>query len=132
MGKGKGEMRELNDYWATVGAEVIKAQKSLHHITERELKIAYLISDRNKTSGGKTVYADCAKVSDKDKWAVNYDFLVTVYPAGQALDDEKAHILMHHELLHIHPTADKTRGHDIDEFMEIADKYGLHWVEDTQ
>ena len=42
----------------------------------------------------------------------------------------KAHILMHHELLHIHPTSYKIREHDIDEFMEVADKYGLHWAED--
>ena len=122
-------MREISEDWATVGAEVIKAQPSLRHITERELKVGYLISDKAKTKGGKTVYADCAKVSEKDRWAVDYDFLVTVYPAGQALDDEKAHILMHHELLHIHPTSYKIREHDIDEFMEVADKYGLHWAE---
>ena len=118
------------EHYAEVANELIETIPSLKHIKEAGYSICYLVSDKRKKDKGKNVWADCAPVLEANKWAMPFDYLITVYPDGQMLDDKNFKILMHHELLHIGLNG-TTVGHDIDEFMEIADMYGLHWAEEA-
>ncbi len=122
-------MRTPSDELAAIGQELIDTIPSLKPIKDKEISVCYLISDKRKKQGEKTILAECIKVTETYQWAVGFDYMIVVYLDGQALPPEKIPILIHHELLHINP-AGGTRGHDIDEFMEIADRYGLHWAED--
>ena len=122
-------MRIPSEEIEAIGKRLIDTIPSLQPIKDKEITICYLISDKRKKQGNKNILAECTKVAEAYQWAVGFDYMITIYLDGQALPPEKLPILIHHELLHIDP-AGGTRGHDIDEFMEVADKYGLHWVEE--
>ena len=94
------------------------------------VKIAWLSSDRAKMNNGKTVFAECAKVTEKYDWCCPYDFTITVYePNVQNFTEEQMKILLEHELMHV--GVDDGRfyvvPHDAEEFIEIIRKYGIDW-----
>lgn len=98
---------------------VIVENADLKHLDNPSLRIVYMYCDKEKKSGGKTVYADITKVSDKMKAIAPYDFLITFYkPSCDMLDDEKMKTLMRHGLKHIGIQDGKFRivPHDVEDF----------------
>ena len=98
-------------------------------------RIGYLYADKEKTSKNKTVYADTEKLSDKMKALAPYDFVITFYePSCKDLPPEKMEILMYHELRHI--GYDAVEGtctiipHDLEDFKDIVEKYGVDWIKE--
>lgn len=55
-----------------------------------------------KKKDRKTVFADCEKIQDKYKWAIPYDFAITVYYKNTiGFSEKQMEILIFHELLHV-------------------------------
>lgn len=129
------EICEQNDDYARIGAELIQAEKSLNWIRETEVSIGFMSSNKAKVSNGKTVFGQCERVPDRYKAFITYDFLITVYePNVIDFTSQQIRILLHHELLHcgVNMNAEPTYKvvpHDVEEFNEIIDRYGLDWSE---
>lgn len=101
-----------------------------------DVRIVWLESDKEKKKERKTVFAECIKVQEKYEWCCPYDFMIVVYEPNVALFSEKQiEILLEHELKHVGVSDDGIEAsyyvvpHDIEEFREIIDKYGIDWAE---
>lgn len=132
------ESRTINEHYAELGAELVRTEPLLAHIRDGHATIAYLGSDYAKRSKGRTVYGECEKVADKNKWAIPADFLVVVYePNCAGMDDEHLSRLLFHELLHVGIDVDdegvekhSVRPHDLEDFRECVDRWGVDWIAD--
>ena len=130
--------RRVNEEYAAIGQDLIDHCPELKYILDSEVLICYLSSDQERTSNGKVVYGQCEKVPEKYRWAVPCDFTITVFePNVIRFTDEQIKILIFHELLHIGIDQDgndetyRIRPHDVEEFREIINKYGIDWDEQT-
>lgn len=118
------ELKELAD-------KVFAKVKEFKPITDSGCRIAYQYADKEKKSGGKTVYADTMKVSDKMKAVAPYDFIITFYkPSCVLLSPEKMEILMRHELKHIGIKDGRffIVPHDVEDFSDIIEEHGMSWI----
>ena len=109
----------------------------LAHLDNPDCRIAYQLSNQEKESRNRIVYADVEKVKDKIKAFMHYDFLVTFYePNCEKLDEEHLMRLMYHELKHIgfDPADDKfwMIPHDVEDFSVMIERWGLDWIYSTQ
>ena len=131
------ETRHISQEYTEIGEDLIENEDALAHIRESEATIIYLGSDKAKTSRGRTVFGECEKVVDKNKWAIPADFLVVVYEPNCAdMDDEQLRVLLLHELLHVGIDHDKDDNevyrvvpHDLEDFRLIVDRYGTDWAQ---
>lgn len=117
-----------------MGKKLIGSEKLLQDIAESSVRIAYLSSDMEKKKGDKLVLGQCEKIPEKYKWSVPYDFTITIFePNVERLTDDQLKIVMYHELLHVGIRKDGNeeqyyvREHDIEDFRDILDRYGLDW-----
>lgn len=128
-------MYKLSDDLAVLGEDVIRAEPSLRWILQADIRIGFMVSDKEKKKSGKPVLGDCRLVSEPWNAFCPFDFLITVYLGNTAgMTDRQLQILLHHELLHVgmderngEPVY-KVNPHDIEEFREIADRYGIDWA----
>ena len=94
-----------------------------------DVRIAYMRSDKAKKTGSKVVFADCEKLSDKLCALTGIDFVITFYADSEELTMVGHRILMEHELKHVGWDGEHKSiiPHDVDEFRDIIEKYGLDW-----
>ena len=128
------EIRHISAEYTEIANKLIKTKKSLKHLAGADVTIVYLSSNIEKKSNRKEVYAQCEKVPDRFKWAVPCDFTITVFePNVERFTKKQLQILLEHELKHIGIERDGNEEiyyivpHDIEDFKEIIDKYGLDW-----
>lgn len=132
------ETRTLNDRYAELGQALVEGELLLAPIRESHATIAYLGSDYAKRSKGRTVFGECERVADKNKWAIPADFLIVVYePNCAGMDDTHLSRLLFHELLHVGIDVDEdgcerysVRTHDLEDFRECVDRWGVDWIAD--
>ena len=130
--------RTISKEYAEIGADLIKTEPSLRDIRDSEVTIIYLSSEHEKKENGKVVGAQCEKIPQKYKWAIPCDFTVTVFePNVERFTPEQMRILIFHELLHVGIEKDGNEEtyriipHDVEDFKEILDRYGIGWSEQT-
>ncbi len=114
-----------------LGEKIIKTFPEFAFIREFNIKIGYLVSQEKK-NGEKITYADCRKVSDVYKAYLPYDFIITFYERNTGfLNENQLKVLMYHELRHIGIGIKglKIVPHDIEDFKNILETYGLDWNE---
>lgn len=129
------ENRSINEEYSQIAHDLIENEPILNDIKESEVTILYLSSDYEKKSKGKIVCGECEKIPDKYKWSIPADFTITIYePNVIGFTDEQMKILILHELLHVGikftDNGDESyfiKPHDIEDFRQIIDKYGLDW-----
>lgn len=128
------EQRIVDEKLHELGTELINTDKSLDYIKNSNVQIAYLVSDNEKKSKRRLVFGECEKVPDKYKWAIPYDFTITVYSLNtERFTDEQMRILLLHELMHIGIEVDGNEEHyyvvphDVEDFKAIIDRFGLDW-----
>ena len=125
-------MVQLNAELEKLGKEVIDETPAFEHL--KALKIGYLVSDKRKKNGKKTVFGECEKVSDKWRELTGYDFLITFHAdaSDEVISKEARKHLMTHELKHIgYDPTDGSRyiiQHDIEDFQECIDLWGVGWI----
>lgn len=130
------EHRSINDNYKIIAEKLIETEPELAYIKDSRVRIAYLESDQSKKAGeDRLVLGECEKVAAKNKWAINYDFTITLYKNNLAgLSADQIRIVMFHELLHVGiepgPEGDEiysVRKHDLEDFKLIIDRFGTDW-----
>ena len=128
------EKRHLNEVYAEIAQALIDSEEALQYIKESQVSIAYLSSDLKKKDNGRLVHAQCELVSDKYKWGIPADFMITVFdPNVRGFTDEQMKILLFHELLHVHidykdgEEKYSVNPHDLEDFKYIIDRFGTDW-----
>ncbi len=132
------DSRAINEHYAEIGAELIRTEESLVDIKESNATIIYLSSIHapKKDGGDKVIKAQCEKISEKYKWSIPADYTITVFePNCEGMTEEQMRILIFHELMHIEIGMDskgddvyRIKGHDLEDFKEIIDRYGTDWA----
>lgn len=133
------DLREIDEECTILGQELIDEESELEELRESGVQIAFLRSDLEKKTKTKVVYGKCEKVPDKYKWAVPFDFMITVFsPNIEKFSEKQLRILLFHELLHVGAEKDGNawnyfvKPHDIEEFETIIDRYGMRWYTDGE
>lgn len=135
------EHRQINHNYEEIAQELIDNEPELAYIKNSQVKIAFLESDQSKKADkDKLVLGECEKVAAKNKWAINYDFTITLFRnnlIGLTLDQIR--VVLFHELLHvgIEQGPDETeiysvRKHDLEDFKIIIDRFGTEWAKNAQ
>lgn len=130
------DSRYINERYAEIAAELIDKEKALWEIKDSHVSIIYLSSCAEKTHKGKIVYGLTEKVQEKYKWGIPCDFTITIFEPNVArFSEDQIRILLFHELLHIgiefkegDEEAYYTKGHDLEDFKLIIDRYGTDWA----
>ena len=131
------EHRILNDNYKQIAEELIENEPELSYIKDSRARIAYLESDNaKKADADKLVLGECEKVQAKNKWAIAFDFTITLFkPNLVGLTADQIRIVMFHELLHVGieqgSEGDEiysVRKHDLEDFKLIIDKFGTEWA----
>jgi len=121
-----------NGYLKNIAHNIISdRQTEFGHLAN--CKIGFLLSDKEKKSRGRLVYAETEKVNDKYKALTGLDFIITFYtPNCEGVSDRAMEILMLHELNHVgYDIEDESCfiiPHDLEDFKEIVDEYGSDWI----
>jgi hypothetical protein len=121
---------EVSHELQQLGESVVANMPELHIIRDYGVKIGYVISYYSKNKDGKSVFADCRKVTNTYTAFLPFDFIITFYdPNTYLLTDNQKKILMLHELKHIGmgPKGLRVEPHDIEDFAGILQNYGLNW-----
>ena len=130
------EHRQINENYQRIAEKLINNEPELQYIKDSRVRIAYLESDSaKKADADKLVLGECEKVAAKNKWAINYDFTITLFKINLVgLSADQIRIVMFHELLHVGiepgPDGDEiysVRKHDLEDFKLIIDKFGSDW-----
>lgn len=130
------DYRKPSDLYKRIGEDLIARDESLRYLAESGVTVLFLASEHEKKARYKLVYGQCEKVPDKYRWAVPYDFTVTVFePNVERFTAEQLRILLLHELLHIGVQVDGNeetyyvKPHDFEEFAEVVERWGMRWSE---
>ena len=107
-----------------------------YHQQLKECKIGFVFQSEASFSGGKVVLGTTSKVTEKIKPMLSEELDILIVLAEDEysqLSSERRRALIDHELCHIvlnpNTSAWTTRGHDVNEFNEIIERYGL-WSND--
>ena len=97
------EHRQINENYQRIAEDLIQNEPELQYIKDSRVRIAYLESDQaKKADADKLVLGECEKVQAKNKWAINYDFTITLFKKNLVgLSADQIRIVMFHELLHV-------------------------------
>ena len=121
---------EVSPELQKLGKAVITGMQELSYIPGYDIRVGYVLSYESKKKDGKTIAADCRKVTGPYKAYLPFDFIVTFYwPNMSYMTDNQKKVLMLHELKHvgIGPKGLRIEPHDIEEFETIITRYGLRW-----
>ena len=123
---------EQSERLRQLAEKVIAENGCLQHLDDPRCRIAYQMSDQEKKSGQKTVFADTEKIKDKLKAFLPYDFVITFYEPNVAnLTEEKMEHLMYHELRHVGFDEEVSFfivPHDVEDFRDVIDTWGIDWI----
>ena len=128
------DSRRINEEYAEIAHDLINSEPELADIKDSGVTIVYLSSEHEKKDKGKVVFGQCEKVAEKYKWGIPCDFTITVFePNVIKFTTEQIRILLFHELLHIGVEFNddgisySIRGHDLEDFKLIIDRFGTDW-----
>lgn len=127
----------MNEEWIKAPESVLKLADeliALYHEPLLSANIGFVFRATADRSGEKLVLGKAAKVSPRDKVYNNLDFIIWLAQDWWMgiLTDHQRRALLDHELCHCKFDEEsetfKIRPHDIEEFQEIIERYGL-WDE---
>lgn len=129
------DTRSINEEYAEIGMQLIQEEEELIDIRNSQATIIFLSSTHKKAEKGKTVFAQCEKISEKYKWGIPCDFTITVFePNVVGFTEEQIRILLFHELLHVGVEFNgdgsetySVKPHDLEDFKLIIDRFGTDW-----
>lgn len=126
---------EVADDLRELGEAVIAKRQELHFIHDYGIRVGFVRSYEAKRGKGKTVFADCKKVTGTHTAYLPFDFILTFYEPNTAImTDNQKKIIMLHELRHI---GIGQRGlmveeHTTEDFRDILEEFGLGWNDFNQ
>ena len=129
------ENRRPDEGLMRVAQELIREDERLADIAASGVRIAYLLSDAAPKSRGRPCLGKCERVPARFRWAVPYDFTVTLFePNCALLTDGQRRLVVLHELLHVGVEATEdgyrysVRPHDVEDFEFMLGRYGMGWA----
>ena len=138
------EVRTISDKYEEIGMELIEKHPILDEVKRflaaERIKLIFLESTKEKKSVRGAVYADCEKIADSKRWAIDADFVITVYkPNVEIFTEAQIKVLLLHELMHIGLEVSEKGElkkyiipHSVQDFRYILEKYGLNWTNPYQ
>lgn len=138
------EVRTISEEYEKIGMELIEKHPALeklnNFIKAQRIKLIFLESTKEKKSTLGKVHADCEKIADSKRWAIDADFVITVYKPNVVIFSEaQLKILLLHELMHIGIELTEKGDlkkylvpHSVQDFRYILEKYGLNWASPFQ
>ena len=99
-------------------------------IRDYDAKIGYVRSYETKKDKGRSINADCRKINGTFTAYLPFDFIVTFYePNIYHMSENQKKILMLHELRHIGigERGFRIENHDVEDFRNILDRFGIEW-----
>lgn len=95
--------------------------------------VGFLSCTKEKKRGkDQLILGECKKINDFEAVFCPYDFVIIIYDVNcEGMSDEQIKILLWHELKHIGIDGrgnGYVKPHDIEDFRDIIDKYGLDWA----
>lgn len=138
------EVRTISEEYEKIGMELIENHPILENlnrfIAAQRIKLIFLESTKEKKSTLGIVHADCEKIADSKRWAIDADFVITVYkPNVLSFTEEQIKVLLLHELMHIGIDVTEKDDlkkylvpHSVQDFRYILEKYGLDWAKPFQ
>ena len=121
---------EVADDLRVLAEKIISAMPELSIIRDYEIRVGYVRSFEAKRDKGKQINADCRKVNGTYTAYLPYDFIVTFYePNIYNMSENQKKILMLHELRHIGigERGFRIENHDVEDFRDILDRFGIEW-----
>jgi hypothetical protein len=122
--------------WSKVPDDVLKLAQDIiweHHPELTEFAIGFIFRSEASISGGKMVLGQASKVTGKYSPFIDLDGLVWLAAdVWTTLSMHQKRALIDHELCHFEVNQEGAltmRGHDIEEFKCIIERYGL-WKSD--
>lgn len=125
-------------FWTEASESVLSTARELiaeHHAELENARIGFMFRSEPAVSMGYPVYAKTSVVSKQMKALIEFDFLIWVHDISWGQWDERRRkALIDHELCHCvasevqdHPGVYEfsLRGHEIEEFPEIIERYGF-------
>ena len=123
-----------NKEYEAIGTRLIETMPEFNDLSESDVFIAYLSSNKEKKTAHKRIFGECVKVEDKYKWICPYDFMIILYEPNIAdFNDDQIETLIRHEIHHIGIEYSDTGlkyyivPHDYEEFYEIIRDKGIDW-----
>lgn len=118
--------------WSKVPDNVLEIAHNIiveHHPLLLNFNIGFIFRSEVGTAGGKIVLVQALKVSAKLAPVLDLDALIGIAEdVWYSLKPESKRALIDHELCHLSVSPDGSlsiRGHDIEEFNEIIERYGF-------
>jgi len=117
--------------WSEVSQNVLDMASGIieaHHPDLLDARIGFIFRSEQQISAGKSTWGKAQKVSDKLKVYLDFDFLIWLaLDVWISLSYNQKQALLDHELCHCLYDERKMsmRAHDVEEFTEIIDRYGL-------
>lgn len=101
------------------------------------IKVGVVVSDEEKIENkDKVVFGKCKKADDLLLFYTGYHFVITIYEmnvCNYGFNKEQKELLMYHELKHCgidEGGKPYIKAHDIEEFNDIIQNYGMNWATD--
>lgn len=131
------DIRETNKRYEEIAEKLVNTEDIFKYIKNSNVSICFLSSEHQKTNKGKLVLGQCEKVQDKYKWAIPYDFTITLFePNIEDLTEEQVEAVIFHELLHVgidkHESGEEIYyivPHDLEDFKAVIERFGTNWAE---
>lgn len=130
------DIRHINESYQALAKELISSEECLEYLRNSDVAIAFLSSEHEMKKNRRAVGGQCEKIPEKYKWAIPFDFTITVFePNVERFTDDQMKVLLIHELLHVGIELDGNEEqyyvapHDVEDFRTIIDKYGVDWSE---
>lgn len=123
------DSRHISEQYTELAKQVIEENPELEYLRTAPVTIIFLASTHKKKGKGKSVYGQCEKVQEKNKWGIPADFTITIFePNVAGMTEEQLKILLFHELLHVGRDYESITPHDLEDFKIIVDRYGVDWA----
>ncbi len=119
--------------WMKAPQQVIDMAKHIlnkHHEHLQEVRIAFIMRSEAPETNGKVTYGKAKKVSAELQVHIPYDFIIWLArDRWISLSSLQREALIDHELSHCEWDGDAARikGHDVEEFAHIIERYGFWW-----
>ena len=120
--------------WRKAPQTVIDIAKDIikqYHSDLAEARIAFVMRSTALRSGGKLVLGKARKVTDEQQVHIPYDFVIWLASdMWHTLTPIQKQALIDHELSHCEWDCSEgasVRGHDVEEFTHIIERYGFWW-----
>jgi hypothetical protein len=106
-----------------------------YHPHLKDARIAFIMRSEAPITNGSVTYGKCKKVSPESQLFMDFDYVIWLaLDRWITLSPKQKEALVDHELSHCQwdGLTAKLKGHDVEEFAHIIERYGFWWPQSDQ